>query len=80
LLVWKARYQSVSWMGNAAKRKIEEGVVKPRVRSEVVSCRERIKMGFMLVADEDILRMICELKVTSAWLDKTKEVLLKVER
>jgi hypothetical protein len=39
LEVWKVRYQSASWIGSAAKRKIEEGVAKPRVRIEVVSWR-----------------------------------------
>lgn len=55
LEVWKVRYQSASWIGSAAKRKIEEGVTKPRVRIEVVSWRENRKEGFMLMEEEDIL-------------------------
>ena len=55
LEVWKVRYQSASWIGSAAKRKIEEGVVKPRVRIEVVSWRGSKKEGFMFIEKEDIL-------------------------
>jgi hypothetical protein len=55
LEAWKVRYQSASWIGSAAKRKIEEGLTKPRVRIEVVSWRENRKEGFMLMEEEDIL-------------------------
>ena len=55
LEVWKVRYQSASWIGSAAKRKIEEGVAKPRVRIEVVSWRGNKREGFMFIEKENIL-------------------------
>jgi hypothetical protein len=43
----KVRYQNVNWRGKVARRRMEVGDVKPRIRISVVSWRRIVMAGFM---------------------------------
>lgn len=44
----------MSWSGRAARRKIEDGDVKPRIRISVVSWR-KMEMAGLMAIEKDIL-------------------------